>query len=179
MHVCLGTHDFRMKIVVGVLSVSNRVCLSTKYVLDRLAYKAHVQDEYTILPSGRLVISARVWRTVIVSLPLHYVSIRRPDDIGHMVVSPTLSHPNLKTNQLAPSTKAMDGSYGYCRGNRCLGPECWHHWQRWTYFSRTGNIHSDMVTGYSCCGLYQGYYHIPVRVIGKGLGETLQYYTQQ
>jgi len=49
---------------------------------DRLAYKAHVRDEYTILPSGRLVISARVWRTVMVSLPLHYVSIRRPDDIG-------------------------------------------------------------------------------------------------
>ena len=49
---------------------------------DNVAYKAHVQDEYTILTNGRLVISARVWRTVTIPLPLHYVSIKRPDDGG-------------------------------------------------------------------------------------------------
>jgi len=49
---------------------------------DNVAYKAHVRDEYAILPSGRLVISARVWRAVTIPLRLHYVSIRRPDDGG-------------------------------------------------------------------------------------------------
>jgi hypothetical protein len=61
---------------------SSVLVLSTKYVPDKMAYKAHVRDEYTILPSGRLVISARVWRTVAIPLPHHYVSIRRPDDGG-------------------------------------------------------------------------------------------------
>jgi hypothetical protein len=43
-------------------------------------HKAHVQDEYTILPSGRFVISAQVWRTMTIPLPNHYVSIRHPDE---------------------------------------------------------------------------------------------------
>ena len=77
----LGTHNFYMKIVVGVLNQRLGVfVLTTRYAPDRLAYTAHVRDQYTILPSGRLVISARVWGTVTILLPNHYVSIRRPDE---------------------------------------------------------------------------------------------------
>ena len=69
----------------GKYSISQQssvLVLSSKYDPDNVAYKAHVRDEYTILPSGRLVISARVWRTVTIPLRLHYVSIRHPDDGG-------------------------------------------------------------------------------------------------
>src|ERR1700691_600051 len=110
-----------------------------------------------------------------------------------MVVSPTLSNlkchslfPNLnhpdqrcgrtgatwthychhQTTEMAPSTKAMDGSYDSCRSNRRLGPECGRHWQRRAHFSRTGSIHSDMFVLYSCCTIYQGYSRIPARVTG-------------
>jgi hypothetical protein len=76
-----GTHNFYMKMMVGVFNqLSGVLVLITRCSPDRLAYKAHVRDEYTILPSGRLVISARVWRTVTIPLPNHYVSVRRPDE---------------------------------------------------------------------------------------------------
>lgn len=78
-----GTHSFYTKIMVRIFNQQLGIpILSTAYCIppDRRAYKAHVRDEYTILLSGRLVISLRVWRTVDVLLPNQYVSIQRPDE---------------------------------------------------------------------------------------------------
>jgi len=46
-----------------------------------MAYEAHIQDEYTVLPNGRLLVSTPIWRIEIVNLPSHYVTIRRPYDV--------------------------------------------------------------------------------------------------
>lgn len=58
-----------------------------------LAYTAHIEDEYTILPNGRLVVSKRIWRIENINLPNHYVTIRRPYDVRQWTSVGEREHP--------------------------------------------------------------------------------------